>query len=181
MTRRLKVSLVVPVVLLLCFACSRPPNDSPVAGGESQTVEPRTNVGPVKAGMTMDQVIQVLGKPQRETANALEYTSLGFAVIPGPDKVVKAVMCGDVTGLNGPLVKAFKGRTKEGVGLGSTRDEIIKAYGEPTADEKSQGAREYMRYDSVGIAFSLEAGKVHHMTVVLLPAEEKARTIEVGM
>jgi hypothetical protein len=87
--------------------------------------------------------------------------------MPSPDGIVQVVMCGDVTGLNGPLVKAFTGRTKEGVGLGSAREEVLKAYGQPTVEEKLRGNTESFRYDPLGITFTLENGKVYHMIVRL--------------
>src|SRR5512133_659262 len=98
------------VLLLAIIGCSQK-QGRPEVAPESHAIEPRVCVGMVKTGMTVDQVIGLLGEPQRRTANALEYTRLGFAVMPGPDKVVQVVMCGDVTGCNGPLVKVFRGRT----------------------------------------------------------------------
>jgi hypothetical protein len=126
--------------------------------------------------MRIADVVAQLGEPQRRTANSLEYTSLGFAVMPGPDGIVQVVMCGDVTGINGPLVKAFTGRTKEGVGLKSTREEVIKAYGQPTFSEHMRGGTESLRYDPLGITFTLEADKVYHM-IVRLPGNEELPTI----
>ena len=76
-------------------------------------------------------------------------------------------------------MKNFTGRTRERIGLGSTRDELLKAYGEPTTDEKFPGARESMKYDPLGMTFSLESGKVHHMIVRLGGAEPRNPTIEV--
>jgi hypothetical protein len=129
-------------------------------------------VGKVRAGMTIQDVVAQLGKPQRQTANALEYTSLGFAVMPGTDGTVNVVMCGDVTGINGPLVKAFTGRTKEGIGLNSSRADLLKAYGEPTSSEKLMGGTESVRYDPLGITFTLEGSKVYHMIVRLAAIKE---------
>ncbi len=143
-------------------------------------IEPGKSVGKIHAGMTLDQVRAELGEPQRTTPNALEYTKLGFAVMPGPDGLVQVIMCGDVIGANGPLVKRFTGRTKEGIGLGSSRADLVKAYGEPSKDEKFAGARESMKYDSLGITFSLENGTVHHMIVRLSAPETFDHSIEVA-
>lgn len=141
------------------------------------TIEPNVAVGPVHAGMKVQDMVAKLGEPERCTANALEYTRLGFAVMPGPDGTVHVVMCGDVTGVNGPLVKAFTGRTKEGIGLGSTREDLVKTYGEPTSSEKFHGGTESIRYDPLGMTFTLEAGKVYHMIVRLQGAQEPDRTV----
>jgi len=140
-------------------------------------IEPNIAVGPVRAGMTVAQVIAELGEPQRLPSNSLEYTRLGFAVMPGPEGKVQVVMCGDVTGINGPLVKRFTGRTKEGIGLSSSREDLTRAYGEPTSDEKLRGGAESVRYDLLGITFTLEGGKVYHMIVRLPGNHEQVTTV----
>jgi hypothetical protein len=127
--------------------------------------------------MTIEDVVKELGAPQRRTANALEYTKAGFAVLPGKDKVVRIVMGGDVMGLNGPLVEAFKGRTKEGIGMKSTREEVVKAYGQPTEVSTFPGGSETLLYSSLGMTFILEAGKVHHMAIRLDGTNAPDRTI----
>ncbi len=142
-------------------------------------IEPGVSVGKVHSGMTLAQVRAELGEPQRTTQHALEYTHLGFAVLPGADGQVQVVMCGDVIGNSGPLVRKFTGRTKEGVGLGSTREDLVKTYGEPSKDEKFVGARESMSYDSIGITFSLEDGKVHHMIVRFKQPQQTNSAVEV--
>jgi hypothetical protein len=129
------------------------------------TIEPGVAVGPVHAGMRMQDVVAKLGEPERRTANALEYTHRGFAVMPGSDGTARVVMCGDVTGFNRPL------------GLGSTRADLLKAYGEPTSSEKLPGGTESIRYNPMGMTFTLEAGKVYHMIVRLQGAPEPDWTV----
>jgi hypothetical protein len=128
-------------------------------------IEPNQSVGRIHSGMTQRQVIEELGEPERKGADALEYSRLGLAVVPGADGLVQAVMCGDVIGINGPFVKAFLGRTKEGIGMYSTREDIIKAYGQPTEHKKLPTGLEWFQYQPLGITFTLEGGKVHHMVV----------------
>jgi hypothetical protein len=139
-------------------------------------IVPNASVGKVHDGMTIKDVMGELGEPQRRIGNAIEYPKLGFAVLPGPEGLVRVVMCGDVTGINGPFVKAFTGRTKEGVGMYSTREDLLKAYGEPTNDEKLRGGQESITYQPLGITFTLEGGKVHHMIVRFTPPQEPGQT-----
>lgn len=177
-TKILHSTMLGFALLLILAACSR---TAPLAPDSSapMDIEPKVRVGTIKAGMTVEQVVAELGEPQRKTANALEYTSRGFAVMPVTG-IVQVVMCGDVTGVNGPLAKAFTGRTKEGIGLLSTRQEVLRAYGEPTSREQFAGGRESLRYDSLGITYSMEAGKVHHMIVRLAPpGQEPQPSIQV--
>jgi hypothetical protein len=156
--------------MLFAVGCSdnhKPEPSGTASDSPPEIIQPNVSVGKVHAGMTVKQVEAELGKPDYTTANALEYSKRGFAVMPNREGLVQVVMCGDVTGNNGPFVQRFHAKTKEGIGLGSTRDELIKAYGEPSNDEKFPGNRESMRYDPLGITFSLESGKVHHMIVRL--------------
>lgn len=169
--------LLAIAVGLYCVSCSQEADEGNASGNPPLAIEPRVACGKVHAGMRTEDVLKQLGEPQRCTANALEYTRLGFAVMPGQDGIVRVVMCGDVTGLNGPLVNAFTGRTKEGIGLKSKREDLIKAYGEPSSSEKLIGGTESIRYDSLGITFTLEAGKIYHMIVRLQPAPESLPTV----
>ena len=158
-------ALAVAVLAALLFpGCSE---RSELPAGQPMLIEPHNAVGKIHAGMTMNQVIAALGQPPRSTGKALEYPQLGLAVLPAPDGLAAAVMCGDVTGVNGPFVKAFTGRTPEGIGMLSTRDDLLKAYGVPSEDQKNAFGLESIRYDTLGLSFTLEGGKVHHIIVTL--------------
>ncbi len=167
--------------LLAANGCSKAPDNTAANGGANgvMLIEPHVAVGKINAGMTIQQVIGQLGEPARRTANALEYPPLGLAVMPGPDGSIAVVMCGDVTGLNGPFVAAFAGRTKEGIGMRATREQVVKAYGEPEKDEKFRLGLESMTYPALGITFTLQDGQVHHMIVRLGQGAEPQRTIAI--
>ena|SRR5580765_6392540 len=171
----------VLAVALSCSSCSNKSDSLSSENGTPMLIEPNVAVGKVRVGMRTEDVIKLLGQPQRRTASAIEYTAQGFAVMPSPDGIVQVVMCGDVTGLNGPLVKAFNGRTKEGIGLGSKRDDLIKAYGQPTSAEKLRGNTESLRYDPLGMTFTLEDGKVYHMIVRLRTDQQSPPTVTVDL
>lgn len=175
------VSLALIPFWLLLNGCSQGPEQTGVANATDNAqmlIEPRTAVGKIRAGMTLQQVVAELGQPGSRTSNALEYPKLGLAVMPGPDDVVQVVMCGDVTGINGPFVAAFKGHTKEGIGMNSTRADVLKAFGEPTQDEKMKLGLESLQYSALGLTLTLDGGKVHHM-IVRLGTNTPVSTIEV--
>jgi hypothetical protein len=178
-TPRLLFAALVPAILLLLLQGCSEQSAPETNAAEPMLIQPHVSVGKVRAGMSVDQVRAVLGEPKFKTANALEYSQLGFAVMHGPDNLIQVVMCGDVTGLQGPFVKRFAGKTKEGIGLGSSREELVNAYGDPSHAEKFPGGRESLRYDPLGITFSLENGKVHHMIVRLTPPNQGPALIEV--
>ena len=169
--------IALGLTLLLLAGCSNHSDQVASATNPPLVIEPNLSVGNIHSGMTVQQVIAQLGEPQRRTANSLEYTRLGLAVMPDALGIVQVVMCGDVTGINGPFAKAFTGRTKEGIGMYSTRQEVLKAYGEPTEAKKMVGGLESLQYQAQGITFTLEGGKVHHMIVRLRGPQEPDRTV----
>ena len=165
----LEVAAIAATIVIVTTSCS----DSPKSGSSGQvnsntpiTIEPGVGVGKVRAGMSMDEVIAQLGKPDGKPGDRhLEYRRLGFAVGFGRDGGVNVVMCGNSSGVNDSLAKAFTGRTKEGLGLGSSRADVVKAYGEPSGVEKGPAGRESLKYTPLGLTFLLLEGKVHHITV----------------
>jgi hypothetical protein len=161
-------SAAVAALSFLTACSEQPASDKEVASSaEPLLIEPNAAVGPIRAGMTTQQVVAAIGEPARRTANALVYPKLGLAVMPGPDGKAQVVMCGDVTGLQGPFVKTFRGKTATGLGMESSRQDIITAFGEPTEAETFRGGQEALRYADQGITFTLQRGKVHHMIVRL--------------
>ena len=125
--------------------------------------------------MTRQQVIQELGDPDQgnegelnPTAN-FSYFNLGFSVNL-KNNVVHTISCFDPAGKEGPFKKAFLGRTKEGIGLASSREEIVRAYGEPTTPEVEPKTPEIevLRYKPLGLFFMLKNGKVESRAVIFL-------------
>ena len=171
-----EIALAIALLSFLA-ACSNNSESGGHGANEPLLIEPHVSVGKVRAGMSMKQIIADLGEPQRRTSSALEYANLGLAVVHDTNGVVQAVMCGDVTGIRGPYVKAFTGRTKEGIGMNSTRDEAVRAFGEPTSSERIAGGLESLKYIPLGISLTLEGGKVHHMIVMLAGAGEPDRSV----
>ena len=167
---------IIALALVIWSGCSEKPSANSPASA-TIVITPNLSVGNVRAGMSTNQVIAELGEPNRRTANALEYTGLGFAVLPNREGMVSMVMCGDVTGVDGPLAKAFKGRTTEGIGIKSTREEVIQAYGQPTETKRVGPGLESLMYEEPGLTFTLEAGKVHHIIAVLRGSTEPDRTV----
>jgi hypothetical protein len=160
---------IVVVLAVLC-GCSEDSTDSAATtAGTNATmvIEPRVGVGAVHAGMNVQQVVAAWGEPSRKTEKALDYRSLGLAVIPDTNGIVQMIMCGDVTGNSGPYVAAFKGRTKEGIGMNSTSADLINAYGEPDNAERYQMGIESISYNQLGMTFTLGSGRVYHLIVRL--------------
>ena len=138
-----------------------------LAGGcskrsESTAIEPGVSVGSVHSGMTIEQVISQLGPPDNTNRSHLEYRHLGLNVVPAQGGTVEKVIIGH----------PFAGRTKEGIGIGSSRADVIQAYGTPvddTPESQTQGD-EVMWYGRLGLIFQLHNGKVDLLQVVFQTA-----------
>jgi len=135
-------------------------------------IVPGASVGKVLKGMTTNEVEAVLGKPDKWQGKIMVYSqklgmSLGMSVAQSKIGVV-VVFCGDSMPQY-PGVKKFKGRTKEGIGMESTRAEIIKAYGQPTSSKTEEAygnvLHEQLEYKPLGLMFTLESGKVFNIRV----------------
>jgi RNA polymerase sigma factor (sigma-70 family) len=131
-----------------------------VITADSILITPGVSVGKVKVGMTEDDVIAALGQPERKQGEVLIYDKrFGFSVVCSRQKIVGAVFCG------GPV--DFKGRTKEGIGIDSSRADLVKAFGQPTSAEPWAGGQEQWEYKQFGLTFTLQNGKVFHIIVNL--------------
>jgi RNA polymerase sigma factor (sigma-70 family) len=180
MWMKLKFTIGVAAAVLIVggvatVAFSDGTNKSETTNSDSQPSElivPGQSVGKVHDGMTINQVIEKLGEPDKRSAYILEYTRFGFAVIANGNELVRAVWCGDSSGLpNSSLVKAFTARTKEGIGMDSSKADIVRVYGEtkksipPPPGQQNLPGRESLVYSKLGLTFSLADGKVHHIIV----------------
>ncbi len=142
------------------------PSLGSVAASEITLIVPWESVGKVRKGMTTNEIEAVLGKPDKMQGKMMVYDKK-FGMTAGQSKFgVLVVMCGDSSG-KGPGVKKFKGRTKEGIGMGSTREEIVTSIGEPTSAKlfNAELNQEQLEYKALGFEFILEKGKVFHITV----------------
>jgi hypothetical protein len=128
-------------------------------------IVPGVSVGDIHKGMTTNEVEAVLGKPDKWQGQVMIYDhKLGMSVIESQTKGVTVVFCGDSM-LRYPGVKAFKGRTKEGIGMESSRAAVIQAFGQPTSAQPWNGGQEQLVYKKLGLTFTLESDKVIHIIV----------------
>jgi len=127
-------------------------------------IVPGVGVGKVQKGMTTNEVELVLGKPDKWQGRIMVYDKkLGLSV--GQTKTgAMVIFCGDSM-LRYPGVKTFKGRTKEGIGMESSRADVIKAFGQPTTTKPWGAGQEQLEYKRLGLTFILESGKVINIEV----------------
>ncbi len=135
-------------------------------------IEPLVGIGPVRFGMSKDQVIEHFGRPDKVMAEGtkLNYVAskgLGFTV--DSELGLQMIQCwSDNWPTKLPFaVTTFVGRTKEGIGIGSTREQIISAYGQPdrTGTDSNKGIIQNLGYDNLRIKFSIWQDKLISMTL----------------
>jgi hypothetical protein len=115
---------------------------------------PDISFSSLHSGMTVQEVIAALGQPSQTNADGLEFSSVGLFICPDT---------GEVT-----LIPPSAGRTKEGIGMGSSRADIIRAYGEPSSVKigaRSGVSFEALWYSPSHMSFQLRDGKVDWMDI----------------
>ncbi|MEN6627382.1 MAG: hypothetical protein ABFD69_14250 [Candidatus Sumerlaeia bacterium] len=141
---------------------------STMESSDSLVITPLVGVGAIKFGMSTDQVIEVLGQPERMTVPMhLEYMSKGIAIMaPGdsPDTyAVSGLMFSDLFIPESSPDKVCKYKTADGIGTGSTLEDLQKAFGKPSRVQKV-GPRLQVDYEAIGASFMLEKNRVIHMS-----------------
>jgi RNA polymerase sigma factor (sigma-70 family) len=134
---------------------------------EQMLIVPHQSVGPVRNGMTTNEVEAVLGMPDKWAGKMMVYDQQYGMSVAQSEQGVVAVLCGDRT-LHSPGVDKFKGHTKEGIGMKSSKEDLLHTFIGPTAyvDIARQNTRMLrMDYSNLGLTFELESNKVIHILV----------------
>jgi hypothetical protein len=158
-------------LLTLCLAawmgCGKKTSED-----ESQVelvLEPLVGIGPVQFGMTTDQIIEHFGQPDRTfegKVTKLHYVpSRGLNFVVDADLGLQEIGCWS-EGMLPSHVTTFTGKTKEGIGIGASEEEIVAAYGPPDrTSTDSRGIIQNLHYDKLRAKFSVKEGKLMTMTL----------------
>jgi len=167
MERNILLFSLLTLCLVVWIGCGKKAGEE--GPSEELVIEPLVGIGPVRFGMTNDQIIEHLGQPDRTFEG--EVTKLHYVPSRGLNFVVDAELglqeigCWS-EGMLPSRVTTFAGTTKEGIGIGATQEEIVAAYGQP--DRTSTGSRadlESLHYDKLQAKFTLKDGKLMSMTL----------------
>jgi len=163
------------VTLPALVSCSKKAEEGEAV--EELIVEPLVGIGAVQFGMSKDEIIEHFGQPDKVTTRT-EGTKLNYVASKGLGFEVDSelglakIQCWSKNWPEKLLftVANFTGKTKEGIGIGSTQEQIISAYGQPDrTDRKEIGANkeiiEGLDYDKLRINFSIWQDKVISMTL----------------
>jgi hypothetical protein len=139
-------TILAVAIVLFATSCSK-----------KKTIEPDVGVGKVHKGMNEQQVEAELGRPNSKAGGIWKYQSKGLWVLFGNDGVMFNIHC----------IKPFAGVTKEGIGIGSTRDTVIKAFGTPNQIQQINSDSENLWFASLKISCTLEHDKITEMVIHL--------------
>ena len=156
MKKHLNILCIITMIGFLCFGCKKKESDN----SAETLINPGVGVGKIKFGMTVQQMKDILGKPDiAATGISYMYTSLGIEVVAKDKTTISSILCGNPNNINLPVVKAMeetcKFKTAEGIGIGSTKVQIIKAFGQPMGRRDNR-----LLYKDKRISFTLADGKV---------------------
>ncbi len=132
-------------------------------------IVPLAGIGKVRFGMLEEEVIKILGKPDKRKPRFLIYRPLGLSV--GIHPTVGVTSFGPFTRKAIPwwdafYTKDFRGATKEGVRMGSSEQEIVSAFGKP--DERDdQGRQVDLTYKNLGLWFILLSDRVIQFSMMI--------------
>ncbi len=128
-------------------------------------IKPGVGVGKVTFGMSRDELVAIMGEPEIDQFGTyLSYPSSGVQFcLTGrrPDRIGLIILNpADAANLKR---HDFPGKTVEGIGIGSTREEVIAAFGEPDKESDrvpANVAAQQLYYKDHAIVFGLPGGKV---------------------
>lgn len=124
-------------------------------------VHPGVGMGELHFGDSCDKVTKILGKPDFMIGEGL-YQYTGLVVVAREGKVY-SFQGGDANGPGTRHAQQCRLRTADGVGMGSSEQEIVEVYGEPTRRTIQQGDV-HIGYRSKGMGFILRDNKVYLMS-----------------
>jgi len=150
------------VVIGWIVANARPiPLRSDSGGTPSYVVVPNTGVGNVRFGMSVDEVVELLGRPVSDVTTqegrALDYRSQGFRMVFDSNARLYMIRC--VSRLAyGDDVETFAGTLDKGIRMGDSLQSVRRAYGVP--ESEFGGSNGFLMYATLATRFSFRDGKL---------------------
>jgi len=152
--------------LVVLISCREKADEE--ASVDELIIEPLVSIGPVKFGMSKEEVMKHFGPPDRVSADGtkLNYvSSRGLSFTIDYELGLQEIGCWS-EGMLPSRVTTFTSRTKEGIGIGASEEEIIVAYGQPDRTSTgSKGVIKNLHYDKLSAKFSLKENKLMSMTL----------------
>jgi uncharacterized lipoprotein YehR (DUF1307 family) len=143
-----------------------PSEDPVVEASEAFVIELGVGVGPVRFGMSKEEVIKHLGQPDKgieelgQDTVRLDYISsrgLNFGLYPTVG--VNYIKCYSKEYPGISRITTFVERTKKGIAMGASRNQIVTAYGEPNRTD-STGPLTILYYDNLRSEMIITNGRL---------------------
>ena len=157
---------LVTLCIVALFCCSKKADEETLV--DELIIEPLAGIGPVKFGMSKEEIIKHFGQPDRVSADG---TKLNYVSSKGLSFTVDSALGLQEIGCwsQGMLlshVTTFAGRTKEGIEIGATQEQIVATYGQrDRTSTDSKCVIQNLHYDEQQTRFSLKEGKLMSMTM----------------
>jgi outer membrane lipoprotein-sorting protein len=142
---------------------------------EKLVLKAGVGVGELKFGDDAARITEFLGKPETVTSEVgWGYPSKGLWLTVSPKQGLILIMAGSKKAFPVFNVNDFPGKLENGLGIGSSREEIEKAYGPPERIDSVGNDKQTLYYDKMYLWFMVESGKVTQIYVNLSPAGRDA-------
>ncbi len=152
--------------IVTLISCSKKADEEALV--EGLIIEPLVGIGPVKFGMSQEEFIKHFGPPDKVFADGtkLNYvSSRGLSFTIDSELGLQEIGCWS-EGMLPSRVTTFAGKTKEGIGIGVSEEEIVTAYGQTDRTSTgSGGVIKNLHYDKLSAKFSLKEDKLMTMTL----------------
>lgn len=142
------------------------PDETPVVSSDGLPIILSEGVGPVKFGMSKEQVVEYLGEPGRMEGGGIAMFYLetkGISLVLSPRLGVQEINCWSKLYPkmypDMPDISTFVGKTEKGIGMGAGREQIVAAYGEPDKTD-SRDRFEILHYARLRTQFWLAQNKL---------------------
>lgn len=172
--KKATVILCAAAVVFFLNGCRKetpaPDSEDEIAAvpNEALVVELGIGIGPVKFGMSKEEVIENFGEPDEVEGRGqgLNYfASRGISLFVPPSRGVLAIDCwSDKYPSPFTKISNFAGKTKEGIGMNASRADIVAAYGEPDRTT-SNGLMTTLHYEKLRARFVLMHDKLINLKI----------------
>jgi predicted esterase len=127
-------------------------------------IVPLSGIGDIRFRMNKNKIINEFGQPQRINDNKLFYLSHGLQLSLSPkDESLMAIACGATNETDKDMIRLCDCKTSKGIGMGSSREDVVKAYGKSSSEVPVQENVTMMFYDNIKAQFVVTDNKVTYM------------------
>ena len=157
------------IVLVSAIAVAGPGDDPAPPRSSGWAVKPGSAIGPVRLRMTKPEVVAVLGEPDRIPEESEDswwcYDRDGFTVIFSVDTPTPIALLLEGGSVRHPEAREnFRAMAPDGIGIGSSRDEVTAAFGHPDPHQ-FEDRDTHLVFGTAGISFTLEDDRVVQIRV----------------